>query len=695
MSSASNPSSPTASSSEDVSKLREALNDLDHKLIQLLGERRRLSGQTAEAKQGGNLPIRDMRREEELLLERIRLAREHGLDAHYVTRLFHEIIDDSIRLQQEFVQRKANGEDRAARLVRVAFHGSEGSFSYLAGKQYFARNSDAPMFVGCGSFADVVRAVESGQVEYGLLPIENTSSGGINEVYDLLRSSQLSLIGEEKLQIEYCLVGLENVGLSNLTRVYCHPQAMAECRTFLTELRGAHIEYAADSALAAKRIREQGERLHAAIASEEAARAFGLTVLARGISNHKEHFTRYLIAARSPRKVDMRIGCKTSLVMATSHQPGSLAEALLVFRDNAINLTKLESRPVAENPGEELFYLDFDGNIEDGRIQRALTELTKCTRFIRVLGCYPSYDIPRTSVSPIATQGVPSAASSTGAAAAAPAAPKAESGGSDKKGYKLASRAHKPSDTVIEVKGVKIGGNNFVVMAGPCSVESYDQIMSCAREAKEHGAVVLRGGCFKPRSSPYSFQGLGFQGLDFMVEAGKTYGLPIITEVMAEEDLEGVAAKADILQIGARNMQNYSLLKAIGKTNRPVMLKRGLSAPIDELLQATEYILAGGNQQVMLCERGIRTFETATRNTLDLSAVPVLKKRTHLPIIVDPSHAAGERDLVPPLALAAKAVGAHGIIVEFHPEPEKALSDGPQALRYPQFEEMMATLLRS
>jgi chorismate mutase/prephenate dehydratase len=216
--------------------------------------------------------------------------------------------------------------------------------------------------------------------------------------------------------------------------------------------------------------------------------------------------------------------------------------------------------------------------------------------------------------------------------------------------------------------------------------------MSCAKHARDNGAKILRGGVFKPRTSPYSFQGLGYEGLDLLVEAGKTYGMPVITEVMTTEDVDRVAEKTDIIQIGARNMQNFSLLKVVGQTRVPIMLKRGMSSSIEEMLQAVEYILAGGNQQVFLCERGIRTFETATRGTLDISAVPVLKARTHLPVFIDPSHAAGVRELVPPLALAAKAVGADGIIVEFHPEPEKALSDGPQALRFPQFEKLMADL---
>ena len=230
------------------------------------------------------------------------------------------------------------------------------------------------------------------------------------------------------------------------------------------------------------------------------------------------------------------------------------------------------------------------------------------------------------------------------------------------------------------------------MIAGPCAVESWDQVMTTAKVVKEAGATILRGGCFKPRTSPYSFQGLGYEGLEMLAEAGKAHGLPIVTEVLSPEDVTNVAKKADILQIGTRNMQNFSLLSAAGRAHRPVLLKRGMSSSLDELLQAAEYILAEGNQQVILCERGIRTFETSTRNTLDLSAVPVLRQRTHLPIVVDPSHAAGERDIVPPMALAAQAIGADGIMVEIHPEPEKALSDGPQSLRLDQFETLMKAL---
>jgi chorismate mutase/prephenate dehydratase len=258
--------------------------------------------------------------------------------------------------------------------------------------------------------------------------------------------------------------------------------------------------------------------------------------------------------------------------------------------------------------------------------------------------------------------------------------------------YKLAGRDYKSEDTIIDVKGVKIGGDNFVVIGGPCSVESQEQIFECARELKQTNGQILRGGCFKPRTNPYAFMGLGYDGLKLLVEAGKVYDLPVVTEVLSISQVDEVAKYSDILQIGARNMQNFSLLIEVGKTHRPVLLKRGLMSSIEELLSAAEYILAQGNRQVILCERGIRTFETATRNTLDLSAIPVLKELTHLPIIVDPSHAVGHRDKVTPLAKAAKAVGAHGIMVEFHPEPDKALSDAQQSMDFIQFRNMMKEL---
>jgi len=258
--------------------------------------------------------------------------------------------------------------------------------------------------------------------------------------------------------------------------------------------------------------------------------------------------------------------------------------------------------------------------------------------------------------------------------------------------YKFVSREFRKEKTRIRLNGTEIGGNEFVVMAGPCSVESEDQIMKAAEGVAKAGAKLLRGGAFKPRTSPYDFQGMEEEGLELLQKAKKATGLAIVTEVMSDRDVNLVANYADVLQIGARNMQNFMLLKALGKCGRPILLKRGLSSTVKELLMSAEYIVAHGNSEVMLCERGIRTFETITRNTCDIAAIPALNELTHLPVILDPSHATGKRSLVPALARAGVAIGADGLIVEVHPAPEKAISDGAQSLDLGQFEKMMREL---
>jgi 3-deoxy-7-phosphoheptulonate synthase len=261
------------------------------------------------------------------------------------------------------------------------------------------------------------------------------------------------------------------------------------------------------------------------------------------------------------------------------------------------------------------------------------------------------------------------------------------------KPFKMASRDFHAEDTVLRINGTDVGARgSFLIIAGPCSVESRDHVLEVAEFVKIQGAHMLRGGAYKPRTSPYSFQGLGEEGLKYLAEAREKTGLPVVTEVMSASEMSMVCEYADVVQIGARNMQNFSLLKAAGEARKPVLLKRGLSSTIEEFLLASEYILSGGNLHVILCERGIRTFETYTRNTLDISAVPVIKELSHLPIIVDPSHAAGKRSLVPALAKAALAVGADGIMVEVHGQPEKAKSDGPQSLDFDGFADLMREL---
>lgn len=260
------------------------------------------------------------------------------------------------------------------------------------------------------------------------------------------------------------------------------------------------------------------------------------------------------------------------------------------------------------------------------------------------------------------------------------------------KPYKLVSREFREEDTVVDVGGVKIGGKEFVIIAGPCAVETHEQVMASADMVKELGGKILRGGAYKPRTSPYSFQGLGEEGLKMLDEARKRTGLPIVTEVLDPRDVKVVASYADMLQIGARNMQNFLLLSEVGATGKPVMLKRAFGATIEETLMAAEYIAKTGNSQIVLCERGIRTFETYTRNTIDIAAIPAFKKLSHLPVIVDPSHGTGKRDLIAPVSRASIAAGADGLMIEIHPNPEEALCDGPQALTSEDFKELLAQL---
>jgi 3-deoxy-7-phosphoheptulonate synthase len=317
------------------------------------------------------------------------------------------------------------------------------------------------------------------------------------------------------------------------------------------------------------------------------------------------------------------------------------------------------------------------------RAQAGEEEISRVCRKIETLGFRP-HIIPgaqRTAIGITGNQGTLDPAEFEGLPGVAEAIPVS-------KAYKLVSREVKPEDTVVEIAGVRVGGPELVLCAGPCAVESRDQILAAARAVKDAGASLLRGGAYKPRTSPYAFQGLGEEGLRLLAEARAETGLGIVTEVVDVETFDRVEETADCIQIGARNMQNFSLLRRAGRSRRPVLLKRGMSSTLDEFLMAAEYILSEGNYQVVLCERGVRTFADHTRNTLDLSVVPAVQRLSHLPIIADPSHGTGKRDKVHPMALAAVAAGAAGLIVEVHPNPDRALSDGYQSLDPAQFREL-------
>ena len=674
-----------------LTELRQNLNQVDDDMVRLLAKRLETVALIAKEKAGSTQAIRDPEREREVLTRVETLAQSLGLSAPLARKIFSEIISYSVSRQVASLA----GIEGERTEVAVAFQGSSLTYNNLAAEQYLASQGLPGRFVGLSTLKQVIDSLTSAAVDLAFLPIENTVAGSINQVYDLLREQDLHIVGEESYRVELCLAATADVPASALRRILSHPLALDQCSAFVAALPQVQAVPFLDTREAMHAVAEARDPTLAAIGSPEAAAAHELHILNRNVGNQDEILMRYVALARAPVSVDVRVPCKTSLILSTRHEKGALLRCLHILAEYGLSMTKLESRPRPNRPWEYMFFIDFEGNVAEERAALALEALRSEALYLKILGCYPAKATPaeaQTTVLPEASEITPVEASPTATSAGrpAPSPPVARAS----KHYRLADRATHPEDTVIRVGSLLIGGTGFVVIAGPCSVESEDQINRTALYVREQGAHILRGGVFKPRTGPYAFQGLGREGLDLLVAAGKAAGLPIVTEVMTIDQVHLVAEKSDILQIGARNMQNFPLLSAVGKVDRPVLLKRGLSSTIEEWLAAAEYILAQGNGQVILCERGIRTFESATRNTLDLSAVVVLRERTHLPIVVDPSHGTGKRPYVAPMAWAARACGAHGVSIEVHPEPDKALSDGDQSLDFPQFKALMEGLSR-
>jgi len=673
----------------DLPKVRAALDRIDAALLDLLAERSAVVDEVAALKsREHSLLLRDLERERDVLSKVGKEAQKRGLNAFHVVKIFRDVVEASVRQQESRLTRAANGMEEEPALLRVAFQGAEGAYSHLAGRKFFADRAEEPIFVGYRSFRQAVEAVEREECEFAILPLENSVAGSINETYALLGASKLSIVGEEVWPVEHCLLGLAKVPLARVKRIYSHPQALMQCSEFLDGLAGATAESFFDTAASVARVKELGSEENAAIASAEAGELHGLVVLRRAIANQRNNQTRFVVVHRRRFRFDPRIPCRTSLLLVTDHREGALERCLAELSAAGVNMTKLESRSMPATPWEYQFYVDVEGNVDEPRLASALEGMGRNARYLRVLGCYPRKADPSREV-PKDVDLLPEADGPVPSPAGVPVP--SESGVA----YPLAARRATDPGARTPVKvGDVVFGEGFVVVAGPCAVEDEAQVFEAARVVREGGGRVLRGGVFKPRTSPYSFQGLGLAGLDLLCRAGLEYHLPVVTEVVAPEDVERVAEFADMLQVGARNMQNFALLKAVGQSSRPVLLKRGMMSSVEELLLAAEYVLSAGNRAVVLCERGIRTFETSTRNTLDLGAVQVLKARTHLPVIVDPSHAMGVTAFVAPMARAALAAGADGVIVEVHPRPGEALCDGPQALTPELFAAMMGDLKR-
>jgi chorismate mutase/prephenate dehydratase len=579
----------------------------------------------------------------------------------------------------------ASPEPQASTLtLTAAFEGIEGSYSHAVLEAYAARRGVAFAPLGCSSYRAVAHAVLSGRADLGLLPIDNAIAGTIREGYDVLAEYELDLLAEITWRMEHRLLALPGATLDGLREIDSHPVVLAECGRFLGTLTEVRRIPVPDTGVAARDVAAAGDLTRGAIASADAARRYGLVELADTIADHPDNFTRFVLfrapkaqgpAADFEPAQDFAVR-KTSLVFAVANIPGALGRCLSILGAQGLNVSKLDSKARLGTNGQSSFYADVDGDVRDERFAEALRALRDVTVALHVVGSYDASDAPprRERAPAVVVDNAP------------PVTPQPA-----KRELKV-TRQDESARSRVLVRDVVVGDGHFVVVGGPCSVESREQIVATAEAVAAAGGVMLRGGAFKPRTSPYAFQGLGWEGVALLAEASRASGLPTVSEVMSIDQVERMAASVDLLQIGARNMQNFDLLRAVGKTDRPILLKRGMAASIDELLSSAEYILSEGNPNVILCERGIRTFETATRNTLDLSAIPVIRERTHLPVFVDPSHGVGVRRWIAPLCRAAKAVGAHGLLLEVHPNPSEAKCDADQALTFGDFARIMAEL---
>jgi chorismate mutase/prephenate dehydratase len=388
---------------QELEEIRVKITDLDSQLLSLLSERQGLTNQVAETKIKNHIPVRDQAREEQLLVRLIKQGQTFGLDPHYVTQLFHVIIEDSVLNQQAMLARWANPSSEKP-LNRVAFLGDKGSYSYLATQKYFSRRPGELLEIGCQSFAEIINKVESGEADYAVLPIENTSSGSINEVYDQLQHTRLSIVGELTHPIKHALLvseGVDSNESGKIKTLYAHPQVFAQCSHFLAELGNVEVKPCDSTSAAMMIVNEMNSSEVAAIGSEAGGALYGLKAIKSNLANQKENHSRFIVVASDSVKVPLQVPAKTTLIMSTVQKPGALVEALLVLKENQINMTKLESRPITGNPWEEMFYLDVEGNIEDGPMQQAMEALRGMTRYFKVLGCYPVEEVSPTKVAAV------------------------------------------------------------------------------------------------------------------------------------------------------------------------------------------------------------------------------------------------------------------------------------------------------
>lgn len=635
---------------QPLNHTREQITALDKDLLALLAKRRELSLDVARSKEVDIRPIRDTHREKELLARLVKQGREQGLDAHYVISLYQSIIEDSVLNQQAYLQGRANPDTQKQQYC-VAYLGARGSYSYLAANRYCDRRQVDMQDLGCKSFDEIVQAVESGHADYGFLPIENTSSGSINEVYDVLQHTSLAIVGETTIEVGHCLLSKASSNVSEIKTVYAHPQPISQCSRYLSQHPDFKLEYCSSSAEAMEKVIESGDPTVAAIGSAEGGALYQLEAIAQDLANQKINQSRFIVVARKAIAVPEQLPAKSTLIMATGQKPGALVEALLVLKAHNLNMSKLESRPIPGTPWEEMFYLDLDANLSSESMQSALKELERITRFIKVLGCYPCETVSPTQLSNSQLMIEPDTSRAEHTNELTELSPIAAN---EQVRY---CKKYKQDATRITSGQFDIGDNQFGAIALISLPQDSALYSQKAKSIKEAGfqAVVLEG---LSRQQDATANVIEFK------KSLHQFDLECILSIEHEAELKLATEHASILLVTGKQMNNQALLKRIGSLHIPVILERNTMASVEEFLGAAESILAEGNQQVILCESGVRTFNDSVMPSLDLAALVDIKAISHLPILVNPSYASTAETLSSH-ANAAKHLSADGLVLNF------------------------------
>ncbi|WP_297894594.1 chorismate mutase [Shewanella sp.] len=617
---------------QPLNQTREQITQLDNELLSLLAERRRLSLEVARSKEVDIRPIRDTQREKELLTRLVKEGREKGLDAHYVISLYQSIIEDSVLNQQAYLHGRANPETQKQQYC-IAYLGARGSYSYLAATRYCLRRQVDMLDLGCQSFDEIVQAVESGHADYGFLPIENTSSGSINEVYDVLQHTSLSIVGETTIEVSHCLLGKPGSKLSDIKTVYAHPQPISQCSRYLSQHKDLRLEYCSSSAEAMEKVNQSADHSAGAIGSAEGGALYQLESIEAGLANQKINQSRFIVVARKAVAVPEQLPAKTTLIMATGQKAGALVEALLVLKAHQLNMSKLESRPIPGTPWEEMFYLDIDANISSEAMQAGLKQLERITRFIKVLGCYPCETVKPTQLSNSQLLIEPSTSKTQNLSDNTP----------EISPYRY-SKAYKAQDSEISSGPLSIGAGHIGAIA---KMSLTKELSPLALSQFEHRVKQLK---------EIGFQAIILETVNLLVSPELTlaklrqilhqYDLLCIVAVEQSVDMALATQQADMLFINGKQMFNQAILTQAGTLPMPLLLERNDMASYEEFLAATEIILSQGNQQLILCDSGVRTFNHANLPTLDLASLIQIKATSHLPIVINPCYAIAQDALV-------------------------------------------------